>query len=113
MSNDKLRSNRAYTIVQTRDAWIIESQDGHRGPYRNPVLALQVALLEVLTARKRGENAVMRVQDDHGDSHLCELMSKDDGVDRCASCQASWLATKRALSPKCPLWAAIETRASQ
>jgi len=113
MMNHSLRGNRAYTIVnRTPDTWIIEAQDDSRGPYRSATLALQVALVEVLTARKRGEDAVMRVRDDYGDSHLCELMNKDDGVERCASCQASWLTTKRARPPKCPIFAAIENRSA-
>lgn len=98
-----------FILQNTADEWFVESPRSSRGPYRNAVVALQVAAFEVMAARRRAMNASMAVKDDYGDVRLCQLMDTDDGTKRCGTCQRSWLATNlRPLEPRCPLCAALE-----
>jgi len=99
------------TIIKKDIAqWIIRASDfTEQGPYHSAIVALQVAALEVWSARKRGLEARLFVQDDQGLRRLCGLIDKDDGTARCAACQSSWTAT-RPVRPKCPLWEELGAR---
>jgi len=88
--------------------WFLELSDKRKlGPYRNAAIALQGAAVEVWSARKRGLKADILVRDDYGYPHLCRLIDKCDGTERCVACQASWLAASHPVQPHCPLWKAL------
>lgn len=109
MTEDKSPRPIAFTIVkQNANEWYIAASDGHRrGPYRNATAVLQVAATEVLSARQQGLKADILVQDDHGYPHLCRIMDKPNGTERCFACQRSWWTSLRPLPPRCPLWEAL------
>ena len=97
----------ALTLIKRGDQWIIQVSDWtEQGPYLSAIVALQVAALEVWSARKRGLEAELFVQDDHSVTRLCRLIEKSDGTQRCAACQSFWRAS-HPVQPRCPLWEAL------
>jgi len=97
------------TIVNlTGDRWMIEPSDKNEmGPYRGSRLALQVAVTEVLMARKHGREADLFVQDDYSEPHRCPFIEDAQNAERCQACESSWVTARRPLPPRCPLWAAF------
>lgn len=104
----------SFLLTKTKNhsnEWIVETPSQRpKGPYFTPAVALQVATLEVLSARKRGLKANMFVRDSYDCLRLCRLMDKVDGLERCSACQGSWPATVGLVAPRCPLWEALRGR---
>ncbi len=112
MPNGELPRAVVLTIIKNGShEWIIEPADKRKmGPYHSATMALKVAALEVLSARKRGLKADIFVRDDYGSAHLCALIDRPDDTDRCVTCESSWLTVSRPLEPRCPLWEAFCVR---
>lgn len=109
MPADELRRDKHFTVVKTHDGWLVASPDKTLvGPYHNAAIALQVAVCEVLLARKQGFGSQILVQDERGGSHPCMLIDRPDDPDRCSDCEKFWPAAPRQL--RCPVRAAIDDR---
>jgi len=100
-------SHTSFVLTKTKirpDEWIVKSSEQRTmGPYFNAAVALQIAAIEVLSARKRGLNANIFVRDNHNYPRLCQLIDQIDGLERCAACQRSWSAGAGLGPLPCPL----------
>lgn len=90
--------------------WLIERTHGSDlGPYREPTMALRIAAMELVSARKHGA-ANIAVRDEYGSRHVCRLLEAPQN--HCAVCESSWTAAVRTLPPRCPLWEVIRKSSS-
>lgn len=106
MHTDKLRRDMAFTILKKSDGWIIALPDSTQiGPYHNAAIALEVAVIEVLCARKQAFDAHILVQDDYGSIHRCMVIDRPDSPDRCLECESFWPMAPH--PQRCPVRAAI------
>ena len=97
-----------FTIQEKKEGWYVAWPDQTRiGPYLKNI-ALQVAVTEVLLARRRGLNARLEVRDEFGGTHSCMMVDEANNSERCERCEAS--RPSAILSVKCPLFAAIRGR---
>jgi len=105
MPSDESQRARSFTVAKQGDDWFIESSDGcDMGAFRKAVMALQVATIEVLSARKQGQETTLLVQDDCGSTHRCELTEALYSSALCSACEVSWSTASVPLRPKCPMW---------
>jgi hypothetical protein len=88
--------------------WFIETSDDNliKGPYSTAVEALQVALAEVVQARRRGRSDSLSVRDNHGIARQCRLITKPEGA-TCFQCESLWPKEFSSVTPRCPLWKAF------
>ena len=80
MPNDKSQQALVFTVVKKGShEWFVEPSNKNRmGPYHSATVALHLAAVEALLARKRGWEAQIFVQDDYGTAHLCHALDKPD-----------------------------------
>jgi hypothetical protein len=97
----------APTLSAKCGEWFVESLDeGLKGPYRTAAIALQVALTDVVRARRRGQPANLSVRDSQNVARDCKLIKKPV-VETCFECETSWPKGQSSLPPRCPLWEAF------
>jgi len=112
MPNDKSQATLIFTIIKKGNReWFIEPSNKNKmGPYHSATVALQLAAVEALLARKSGLKAQIFVQDDYGTAHLCHALDKPDDPQRCSACEHSWVTASRPLPPRCPVREALGDR---
>jgi len=112
MPNDKSQQALIFTIVKKGShEWFVEPSNKNRmGPYHSATVALHLAAVEALLARKRGREAQIFVQDDYGTAHLCHALDRPDDPDRCSACEYSWVNLSRPLLPRRPVREALGDR---
>ena len=97
-----------FTIRKINNGWHVALPDETQiGPYRADI-AVEVAVAEVLLARRRGLNARLFVRDKFGGTHSCMLVDWLNDPDRCKKCEGSWRTS--AVPVICPLQATISTQ---
>jgi hypothetical protein len=84
--------------------WMIKVSNGIRkGPYHSAAVAMQMAAVDVLSARKRGRRAQIMALDEYGNTHRCYALDRPDDPERCSFCEHSWDANSHPLPPHCSI----------
>jgi len=98
----------APTLSTKGKEWFIESsaEDRDKGPYYAAGIALQVAVVEVVQARRRGQTLSLSVRDSHGIARECKLLKKPQ-KETCFQCETLWPKGRSSLPPRCPLREAL------
>ena len=109
MRTDELHGAVAVTAIKKNDIWFVTLPDKTSiGPYYKGGIALQVAIIHVLSARKRGLDAYIFVADNNGGNHKCMLMYNADSLGHCVKCERSWSGSRHKL--RCAMRSAISAQ---
>jgi hypothetical protein len=109
MQTDELHGAVAFTVIMKNDIWFVTLPDKTSiGPYYKAGIALQVAIIHALSARKRGLDAYIFVADNIGGNHKCMLMYNTDSPSHCDKCERAWSGSRHKL--RCAMRSAINAR---